>query len=114
MVWTRFPGAKPIHQIASENEIHPVQVSQWKKELQGRISELFERKNGRSKEAEKEQRHIEQLERKVGQLILTGESSCCCRSPGVDLGAFSWKTPSCGTSDSIEKSVQAQDPSQAQ
>jgi len=25
-------GLKPIHQIAADNEIHPVQVSQWKKE----------------------------------------------------------------------------------
>ena len=27
-------GIKPIHEIASDREIHPVQVSQWKKELQ--------------------------------------------------------------------------------
>ena len=63
-------GIKPIHEIASENEIHPVQVSQWKKELQDRMSELFERKNGRSQEADDEQRRIELLERKVGQLII--------------------------------------------
>ncbi len=63
-------GIKPIHEIASENEIHPVQVSQWKKELQGRMAEIFDRKNGRSKEAEEEQRHIELLERKVGQLTI--------------------------------------------
>ncbi len=39
-------GIKPVHQIASENEIHPVQVSQWKKELQERMAEIFGRKNG--------------------------------------------------------------------
>jgi transposase len=61
-------GIKPVHQIASDNEIHPVQVSQWKKELQEGMSEIFERKNGRSSEAEEEQRHLELLERKVGQL----------------------------------------------
>ena len=55
-------GIKPVHQIASENEIHPVQVSQWKKELQEGMSEIFERKNGRSSDAEKEQRHLELLE----------------------------------------------------
>ena len=63
-------GIKPVHEIASENEIHPVQVSQWKKELQERMSEIFERKNGRSRELEEEQRHVEQLERKVGQLTI--------------------------------------------
>ena len=63
-------GIKPVHQIASENEIHPVQVSQWKKELQSQMSEIFERKNGRRKETDEEQRHIARLERKVGQLII--------------------------------------------
>ena len=63
-------GIKPIHQIAAENEIHPVQVSAWKKELQERMSELFERKNKRSKEDEVEQRRIAALERKVGQLTI--------------------------------------------
>ncbi len=63
-------GIKPIHEIASDNEIHPVQVSQWKKELQEQMSEIFERKNARRKDTEEEQRHIERLERKVGQLII--------------------------------------------
>ena len=63
-------GIKPIHEIASDNEIHPVQVSQWKKELQEQMSEIFERKNARRKDTEEDQRHIERLERKVGQLII--------------------------------------------
>ena len=37
---------KPIHQIASENEVYPAQVAQWKKELKARMPELFERKVG--------------------------------------------------------------------
>jgi len=63
-------GIKPIHQIASENEIYPIQVSQWKKELQERMAELFVRKNGRAKGAEQDQRHVERLERKVAQLTV--------------------------------------------
>ena len=63
-------GIKPVHQIASDNEIHPVQVSQWKKELQQRMAELFERKNARSKETEHDRQHIDRLERKVGQLTI--------------------------------------------
>ncbi len=63
-------GIKPVHEIASDNEIHPVQVSQWKKELQEGMSEIFERKNGRSKDADDEQKMIERLEQKVGQLVV--------------------------------------------
>ena len=63
-------GIKPIHQIAAENEIHPVQVSQWKKEMSERMSELFERKNARSHEAEEDRRRIAALERKLGQVII--------------------------------------------
>ena len=63
-------GIKPIHEIAVENEIHPVQVSQWKKELAERMSELFERKNGRNEEAIQDKKMIERLERKVGQLTI--------------------------------------------
>jgi transposase len=63
-------GIRPIHEIAADNEIHPVQVSQWKKELQESMSEIFERKNGRSKDADEEQKMIERLERKVGQLVV--------------------------------------------
>ncbi len=61
---------KPIHQIASENEVYPAQVAQWKKELKARIAELFERKNGRSQKDEEDQRMIASLERKVGQLTI--------------------------------------------
>ncbi len=63
-------GIKPVHVIAADNEIHPVQVSKWKKDLQERMAELFERKNARSDEAAQDQKHIERLERKVGQLIV--------------------------------------------
>ena len=36
---------KTIQQIAKDNDIAPTQVSAWKKELESRISEIFERKN---------------------------------------------------------------------
>lgn len=63
-------GIKPIHEIATDNEIHPVQVSQWKKELGARMAELFERKNARSQETEDDKRRIAALERKLGQVII--------------------------------------------
>ena len=63
-------GIKPIHEIASSNEIHPVQVSQWKKELQENMAAIFERKNGVDQGAKEDEKKIEQLERKVGQLVI--------------------------------------------
>ena len=61
---------KTIQQIAQDNDIAPSQVSAWKKELEERICEIFERKNAASEQAEKDQKRSAQLERKVGQLII--------------------------------------------
>jgi len=36
-------GIQTIQQIAKQFEIHPVQVSEWKRMLQERVSSLFER-----------------------------------------------------------------------
>lgn len=64
-------GMETVNQIAAKYEIHPVQVSNWKKELLEGAGSLFERKNAK---ADKEQeRQIEDLERKVGQLTMEKE-----------------------------------------
>ena len=63
-------GIKPIHEIVSSNEIHPVQVSQWKKELQANMAAIFERKNAADQGAKDDEKKIERLERKVGQLVI--------------------------------------------
>jgi transposase len=34
-------GIEPIHVIAQRHEVHPVQVSQWKKEVTERLPEVF-------------------------------------------------------------------------
>ncbi|MCC5023871.1 MAG: transposase [Candidatus Synoicihabitans palmerolidicus] len=34
-------GIEPIHVIAQRHEVHPVQVSQWKKEVSERLPEVF-------------------------------------------------------------------------
>jgi len=36
---------EPVHVIATRYKIHPVQVSQWKKEVAVRLPELFARKS---------------------------------------------------------------------
>ena len=63
-------GIRPVHEIAAEFDVHPVQVSQWKKALQDNVSSVFERKNARADEREREQKHIERLERKLGQVVV--------------------------------------------
>jgi transposase-like protein len=34
-------GVEPVHAIAARHEVHPVQVSQWKKEVLERLPEVF-------------------------------------------------------------------------
>jgi len=37
-------GIEPVHAIAAKYQVHPVQVSQWKKEMLERLPEVFARK----------------------------------------------------------------------
>ena len=61
-------GIKTAAEIANEYEIHPVMVSNWKKELLEGLPKLFDQKTEKTdKSAEKEQ---EKLHRKVGQLTM--------------------------------------------
>jgi transposase-like protein len=59
-------GIEPVAAIAAKYQIHPIQVSQWKKELLERLPEVFARKAppGLAEAAEKESR----LYQKIGQL----------------------------------------------
>ncbi len=77
---------KTIQQIAQENDIAPAQVSSWKKELEERLAEIFERKNNRAEAARKEELRASRLERKVGQLLIDKEFlEKKCEQLGVDL-----------------------------
>ena len=64
-------GVKTVGTIADENELHPVQVSQWKKELLDSVHLVFE-KDGKDarQDAEAAERREAHLERKVGQLTI--------------------------------------------
>ena len=59
-------GIEPVHAIAAKYQVHPVQVSQWKKELLERLPEVFARKAdpGIAKAADREAK----LFQKIGQL----------------------------------------------
>jgi transposase len=62
-------GIKTVSEISSQYELHPTQVSQWKKELVERSAEVFAKGNSRKAEEE-----IEAMKRrhhaKIGQLVL--------------------------------------------
>lgn len=73
-------GIEPIHTIAAKHQIHPVQVSQWKKELSERLPEVFSQKPDADMQAMKEREtqlfeeigrlkmELEWLKKKAGQL----------------------------------------------
>jgi len=64
---------KTIQQIAIDEDVAPAQVSAWKKELQERTGELFERKNAASESIKKSEAQTARLERKVGELVIEKE-----------------------------------------
>jgi transposase-like protein len=54
-------GVKTISEIASEYEVHPAQVSQWKRQLRDGLEDVFTdpRRSGRSEEKEKDRLYQE-------------------------------------------------------
>jgi len=63
-------GIKTIQEIARDYEVHPVQVSDWKKILIDRMPEAFERKNGVRGGGEDFEREREELHSKIGELTV--------------------------------------------
>ena len=78
-------GLRSIQEIAAEQQVHPGQVTAWKKELLDNGFELFERKNARDPLAEQTEQRTGQLERKVGQLVLERDFLVKkCKELGID------------------------------
>lgn len=59
---------RTIAEIAKEYDLHPVQISKWKKELLDGAEAIFERKNEKSRNRDDAVK--ESLERKIGQLTI--------------------------------------------
>lgn len=62
-------GIKTIQQIAKEFEVHPVQVSDWKKIIQEGVSGVFER-GAAGAGVDNFEREREQLHAKIGDLTV--------------------------------------------
>jgi len=60
-------GERTIQEIAKEYEVHPVQVSEWKKRMAQGASEVFEGGGKKPQEIDFD-RERDNLHRKIGQL----------------------------------------------
>jgi len=58
-------GLQTVHEIARQYEVHPNQVSTWKKQMQERLPQVFSDKSGTSKDHDREK---EMLYQQIGQL----------------------------------------------
>ncbi len=54
-------GEKTLQQIASENNISPELVRQWKKQAQERVSQIFKRRKSREKALEEQNELLKSL-----------------------------------------------------
>lgn len=63
-------GDRTVNEIAREYSVHPVQVSQWKKELIDSAEIVFGKRKKREASFEAEKAN---LERKVGQLTIEND-----------------------------------------
>ena len=59
-------GLKTINEIASEYEVHPNQVANWKRDLVNKAPEIFS--NGNNRDVKKEEEFKDRLYRQIGQL----------------------------------------------
>lgn len=78
-------GIKTISQIAAENQLHPVQVTQWKNQMLEAAPGAFERGAGQVAGEAIQQAHEEKLERKIGQLVVEVDwLKKKCKELGID------------------------------
>jgi transposase-like protein len=63
-------GQKTVQQIAADYEIHPVQVSDWKRILLEKLPEAFEGKRGGRGGAETFESERNELHSKIGELTV--------------------------------------------
>jgi len=78
-------GLKTVQQIAADNHLHPVQVTQWKNQMVESASGVFARGRERDGQAAVSEEEKERLERKVGQLVVEVDwLKKKCKELGID------------------------------
>jgi transposase len=78
-------GEKTAAEIARENEIAPAQISEWKRQLEERLTEVFQSKGERSRDLEAQEKTLAKLERKIGQLVIERDFLVKkCEQLGID------------------------------
>ncbi len=60
-------GEKTVNELAADHQVHPVQISNWKKQLQDQAAELFADKRVRA-DASKAQAPVDELYQQIGRL----------------------------------------------
>lgn len=58
----------PIHEIAKRHQVHPSQVTEWKKALLGNASSVFEKAGSRKNEEKRQKQKEDRLHKQIGQL----------------------------------------------
>ena len=59
---------QPIHEIAKRYQIHPSQVTEWKKALLGNASSVFEKASTKQDETRQLKKKEDRLHKQIGQL----------------------------------------------
>ncbi len=59
-------GLKTVNELAGQYQVHPTQISQWKRQVQGRVNELFV--NGQGKGQQETEAVQAKLYEEVGRL----------------------------------------------
>ena len=61
-------GIEPLHVIAQRHQVHPVQVSQWKKEVSERLPEVFAKPSAQVRDEIARDQKEKELYARIGQL----------------------------------------------
>lgn len=59
---------QPIHEIAKRHQLHPSQVTEWKKALLGNASTVFEKVGSKNDETRRLKKKEDRLHKQIGQL----------------------------------------------
>jgi transposase-like protein len=61
-------GEKTVSELASQYEVHPTMINNWKRQLLEEASSVFDKGNEANKANDSQQGQIDELYRQIGQL----------------------------------------------